>query len=107
MQPPAGPGPLVPAHNVPAPEQQFAPPPVDYDRTPSGRVFSNLNLNGPAAARVRPRIGEWGPTTVPGTREKRRMRWLVPVIFGVLAIVVGLSMYWFYSVLLGKPFFGM
>ncbi|WP_051215180.1 hypothetical protein [Granulicoccus phenolivorans] len=113
------PGPMAPAYAAPATHTvapaavpsagppAYAPPPVEVDLTASGRLFSNLNLNGPAAARVRPRIGEWGPQEVPSTRAKRRMRWLVPVVFGVLAVVVALSMYWFYSVLLGKPFFGM
>lgn len=60
---------------------------------------TNLNLNEGAPPRVMPRIGEWGPLEVPATRQKRRMRWWVILIFvGVLAVTVGYG-YWIYTMI--------
>ncbi len=60
---------------------------------------SNLNLNEGAPARVMPRIGEWGPLEVPATRQKRRMRWWVTLIFvAVLIAVVGYG-YWIFTMI--------
>ena len=60
---------------------------------------TNLNLNEGAPPRVMPRIGEWGPLEVPATRQKRRMRWWVSLIFvGALAAVVGYG-YWIFTMI--------
>lgn len=59
------------------------------------RVWSNLNLNGPVPARVRPSIGEWGPVGLPSTKQKKRGRWLAPVFFS-LAIAVVVLTGWFF-----------
>ncbi|MDO5498970.1 MAG: hypothetical protein Q4F67_04725, partial [Propionibacteriaceae bacterium] len=64
-------------------------------QAPRSRVWSNLNLNGPVPSRVRPAIGEWGPQELPSTKQKKRARWLTPVIF-VLAIVVVVIVGWFF-----------
>lgn len=53
---------------------------------------SDLDLNGGASPRVRPRLGEWGPDDVPTTRSKRRGRWWAVTAFAVLlTLVVGLG----------------
>mgnify|MGYP000847622520 CR=1 FL=1 len=49
-------------------------------------LTSNLNLNGPVSPRVMPRVGEWAPTDVPSTRQKKRQRW-----WAILAAVVALA----------------
>lgn len=65
--------------------------------TKSSRVWSNLNLNGPVPARVRPSIGDWGPTGLPSTKQKKRWRWLVPVFFTLALIVVTLTGFYFWT----------
>lgn len=52
------------------------------------RVFSDLNLNGPSPMRAQPKVGEWGPEQVPGTRWKKWQRVLVPVVAVALAVGV-------------------
>lgn len=58
--------------------------------------WSNLNLNGPVPARVRPAIGEWGPTELPSTKQKKRLRWLVPIFFVLAVIAVVLAGWYFW-----------
>ena len=41
---------------------------------------------GDAPVRVRPRLGEWGPSLVPTTNRKKRTR-----VYCVAALVVGLA----------------
>lgn len=62
------------------------------------RIWSNLNLNGPVPARVRPTIGEWGPLGVPSTRHKKRVRWLTPVLFVLAIAAVVLTGWYFWTV---------
>jgi len=60
---------------------------------------SNLNLNGDVAPGVIPGLGEWSPQNVPGTRAKKRLRWLV-VLFLVLAVAaVSALMAWLWTML--------
>lgn len=62
---------------------------------------SDLNLNPGATPRVMPRVGEWGPVDVPGTRVKRRWRWYAIGAFVlVLSVVVGYG-YWIYTMVRG------
>lgn len=82
--------PQHPAPQLPVGQQ----PPV---RPSGGGIFSNLNLNGPVPARVRPNIGEWGPTNLPSTKQKKRWRWLVPVLFAVAVIVVTVVGFFFWT----------
>lgn len=60
------------------------------------RIWSNLNLNGTVPARVRPSIGEWGPTGLPSTKQKKRGRWLAPVVFTVALVVLTLVGFFFW-----------
>lgn len=53
---------------------------------------SNLNLNENAPARVRPGMGEWGPTEVPTTRRKKRQRW-----FAVGAVLLAITVVMVYG----------
>lgn len=69
------------------------------------RVFSNLNLNGNTPTRIRPRLGEWGPTDMISTREKKRQRWLVPLVCFLILLGVSLLWYYFYTALTGQKFF--
>lgn len=77
------------------------PPPVrvepDGPRKKSrvSRIWSNLNLNGPVPARVRPAIGEWGPQALPSTKAKKRGRWIAPVAFAA-ALAVLILVFWFF-----------
>lgn len=64
----------------------------------ASRVWSNLNLNGPVPARVRPAIGEWGPQLLPSTKRKKRARWLAPVIFALALAAVVLTGWFFWTV---------
>ncbi|WP_040438213.1 MULTISPECIES: hypothetical protein [Aestuariimicrobium] len=52
------------------------------------RIFTNLNLNGTTPARVQPKVGEWGPTKVPTTAAKKRMRIWVSIAFVVVLAVL-------------------
>lgn len=81
---------------------QPAQPAPDAERTvPAARpgwyvrIWSNLNLNGPVPARVRPAIGEWGPRGLPSTKQKKRLRWLTPVVF-VLVLAALVLLGWFF-----------
>ncbi|SDB85376.1 hypothetical protein GA0111570_10550 [Raineyella antarctica] len=66
------------------------------------KLFSDPDLHGDAPARVRPRLGEWGPTLVPSTRSKRRQRVVVSVVF-VVALAVLVTAWWvFYWMMTGK-----
>lgn len=61
-----------------------------------GRLWSDLNLNGPVPARVRPSIGEWGPVGLPSTKQKKRWRWLTPVFFALALAAVVLTGWFFW-----------
>ena len=50
---------------------------------------SNPDLRGQASPRVMPRIGEWGPSDVPTTRQKLRQRWLT--VLALVAVVIALT----------------
>jgi len=63
------------------------------------RVFSDLNLNGSSPMRAQPKVGEWGPEQVPGTRWKKWQRVLVPVIAVALAVGVFFLARMFYLML--------
>ncbi len=66
------------------------------------KLFSDPDLHADAPPRVRPRLGEWGPSMVPSTRSKRRQRVLVTVGF-VVALVVLVATWWvFYWMMTGK-----
>ncbi|MGY4720462.1 hypothetical protein [Naumannella huperziae] len=69
--------------------------------------FSDLNLNGPTPARVRPKLGEWGPTEVPGTKAKRRQRRLVPFVFAAALLMLFLTGWLNYSLMTGRIGFGL
>lgn len=71
------------------------------------RVFSDLNLSGSTPSRVRPKLGEWGPTEVPGTTAKKRQRFWVPFVF-VAALLVLFATGWLnYYLLTGRIGFGL
>ncbi|TDO93295.1 hypothetical protein C8D81_1076 [Enemella evansiae] len=78
-------GPLVP--------QPPGPPPA---KQPS-KIFSDLNLNGTVPARIRPNIGAWGPTDLPTTKQKKRWRWIIPLLFVIAIIVVTIAGYIFWT----------
>ncbi|WP_316667703.1 hypothetical protein [uncultured Propionibacterium sp.] len=50
------------------------------------KFSSDLDLTGDAPVRVRPRLGEWGPSLVPTTSRKKRVR-----VYSLAALVVGLA----------------
>ncbi|MDO5682599.1 MAG: hypothetical protein Q4G46_07215 [Propionibacteriaceae bacterium] len=60
-------------------------------------MWSNLNLNGAVPARVRPTIGEWGPTGLPSTKQKKRGRWLAPVFFTLALIAITIAGWYFWT----------
>ncbi|MET0692435.1 MAG: hypothetical protein ABWX96_21060 [Propionibacteriaceae bacterium] len=61
------------------------------------RIFSNLNLNGTTPPRVQPKLGDWGPETVPSTKQKKRMRiWVGLVLLGVMTAIFLLGWYVYY-----------
>ena len=68
-----------------------------------GRVgmFSNLNLNGRSSARVQPKVGEWGPSGVPTTAAKKRMRIWVTLAFLIALTGLCLLGYHYYKILNG------
>ncbi|QGF24478.1 hypothetical protein [Raineyella fluvialis] len=66
------------------------------------RIFSDPDLHGGVPDRVRPRLGEWGPTLVPSTRRKRLQRAVVVAGF-VVALAAVVAMWWiFYWMMTGK-----
>ena len=73
----------------------------------SQRLFSDLNLNGSTPSRVRPKLGEWGPTEVPGTRAKKRQRRLVPFVLAAAMLVLFLTGWYNYYLLTGRIGFGI
>lgn len=63
---------------------------------PRTRLTTDLSLNGTTATRVQPKVGTWGPASVPSTGRKRWLRIGVWVAFVLaLAAVVGYA-WWFY-----------
>lgn len=80
--------------------------PVGEHTEPQSKIFSNLNLNGPVPARVRPAIGEWGPKQVPSTKSKKRARVMVNVWFVVALLAILALGYFFFMALTGRPLFG-
>ena len=59
---------------------------------------SNLNLNGDASPRVRPRVGEWAPADVPTTRRKRHQRvWTIVVATLALTVVVAFGTFAYFQ----------
>ena len=74
---------------------------------PVPKIFSNLNLNGPTPPRVQPVLGDWGPTSVPTTKQKRRMRiWVGLALLGGLLAIFLLGWYVYY-VMTGDIGFGI
>lgn len=84
-----------PANSPPATTGEVATPASEAGRRRIARVWSNLNLNGPVPARVRPTIGEWGPQGLPSTKHKKRVRWITPVAF-VLALCALVVLGWYF-----------
>lgn len=66
-------------------------------RTTGGGLFSNLNLNGTVPSRVRPNISEWGPAGLPSTKQKKRVRWLVPSAFALIIVLIVIAECVFYQ----------
>ncbi|MBP8920783.1 MAG: hypothetical protein KBG85_13830 [Micropruina sp.] len=62
---------------------------------------SNLNLNAGAPPRVWPKLGEWGPTEVPSTRQKKRMRWWVSLGFVAASVVLFLYGWYIFTMMSG------
>ena len=74
-------------------------PPVRI--TGMAKFSSDLDLTGDTPVRARPRLGEWGPSLVPTTSRKKRVRALTVVALAAgLAAVSGL-MTVFYKILQG------
>ena len=65
------------------------------------KIFSDPDLHGDAPARVRPRLGEWGPTMVRSTRSKRRQRVLVTLGFVVALVALVVAWWIFYRMMTG------
>lgn len=65
------------------------------------KIFSDPDLHGQTPERVRPRLGEWGPSMVPSTRAKRRQRVLVSVGFVVALAVLAVTWWLFYRAMTG------
>ena len=61
-------------------------------------MWSDLNLNGPVPARVRPTIGEWGPQGLPSTKHKKRARWLAVVFFAIAIAAIVLTGWYFWRI---------
>lgn len=70
-------------------------------------LISNLNLNGNVPPRARPRLGEWGPEGVPGTKTKKRRRWLAVGAFLLTMLAVFLLGWYVYYLMTGDPGFGL
>lgn len=66
------------------------------------RFFSNLDLDGGAPVRVRPRLGEWGPELVQPTRRKKWLRVWVGLVLGLAVGAIAGLMYVFYRILMGQ-----
>lgn len=61
---------------------------------------TNLNLNAPSTSpRTWPAIGEWGPTGVPSTRQKKRARWITLVLLVIVTTAVVLLGGWLATML--------
>lgn len=64
-------------------------------------TFTNLDLDGSAPVRVRPRVGEWGPAMVLTTAQKKRQRIKIGVFFVLAIVAICLLGWFFYRVLMG------
>lgn len=62
---------------------------------------TDLDLNGSASPRVRPRVGEWAPADVPSTRSKRRQRWWTITVATIALVAVVAFGYFAYLTLRG------
>ncbi|HHU39498.1 MAG TPA: hypothetical protein GXZ45_09500 [Propionibacterium sp.] len=62
---------------------------------------TDLDLNGSASPRVRPRVGEWAPADVPSTRQKRNQRWWTLVAATAVLVAVVAFGYFAYLMLRG------
>lgn len=71
------------------------------------KLFSDLNLNADTPARVRPKLGEWGPVEVPATRAKKRQRFWVPFVLTGALLVLFLLGWYNYWMLTGHIGFGL
>ncbi|MFT3877963.1 MAG: hypothetical protein QM708_16310 [Propioniciclava sp.] len=59
---------------------------------------TNLNLNGDASPRVRPRVGEWAPADVPSTRSKRHQRvWTIVATTAIVIVVVAFGTFAYFT----------
>lgn len=65
------------------------------------RFFSDLDLDGGAPVRARPRLGEWGPELVTPPRRKKLLRVWVALVFAVAVGAIAGLMYVFYRILMG------
>ena len=71
------------------------------------RIFSNLNLNGSTPPRVQPLLGEWGPSKVPTTKQKKRMRIWVGLVLLAAMIAIFLLGWYVYYLMTGSWGFGI
>ena len=62
---------------------------------------TDLDLNGSASPRVRPRVGEWVPADVPTTRSKRNQRWWTITVLSVVLVAVVAFGFFAYMMLRG------
>lgn len=63
-------------------------------------IFTDLNLDGRTPVRVRPKVGEWGPSGVPSTRAKKIGRIIAPIAFVLVMAALSALFYFFYRVLI-------
>ncbi len=64
------------------------------------KVFTDLDLNKDTPVRVQPEVGEWGPTEVQPTAQKKRTRWLWPVAFVLVATGLFLFGTWVFGLIM-------
>lgn len=62
---------------------------------------TDLDLNGAASPRVKPRVGEWAPADVPSTRAKRNQRWWTITVATIALVAVVAFGYVAYRMLRG------
>lgn len=64
-------------------------------------LFSDLNLNGATPVRVQPQTGEWEPKRVPTTKQKKKARITVSIVFVVTVVGLFYLGDFFYKTLMG------